>query len=94
MRPLTLLGQMLGHDVSGDDALLNALKLDGNAPELFKQVEVRLEGSRVYVKAQGLVLDRAWQLQAIDYKAAFVGSSDEIICTATAIADVRDISKA
>jgi hypothetical protein len=72
---------------------LNALNQDSNAPELLKKVEVRLDGSRVCVKAQGEVLDHAWQLHAIDYKAAFVKSADEIICTASAIADVRDISK-
>ena len=74
-------------------ALLNALNLDGNAPDLLKQVEVRLDGPRVCVKAHGAVLDRAWRLHAIDYKAAFVKSSDEVICTAIAVADVRDISK-
>jgi NTP pyrophosphatase (non-canonical NTP hydrolase) len=73
-------------------AVLNALNLDGNASDLLKQVEVRLDGRRVYVKAHDAVLDRAWQLHAVDYKAAFV-KSDEIICTASAIADVRDISR-
>lgn len=74
-------------------AVLNALNLDGNAPDLLKQVEVRLDGPRFCVKAHGAVLDSAWHLHAIDYKAAFMKSSDEIICTASAIGDVRDISK-
>jgi hypothetical protein len=67
--------------------------LDGSASNLHKQIEVRLDKSQVYVKAHGTVLNRAWQLHAIDYRAAFVKSSEEIICTATAVADVRDISK-
>jgi hypothetical protein len=35
---------------------------------------------------------RAWALNAIDYKVAFSRRSSEVICTATAIADVGDIS--
>ncbi|MGY3107251.1 hypothetical protein [Bradyrhizobium sp. LM6.9] len=84
----------LAETIAAKRAVLDALKLDGNSSKLLKQIEVRLDGSRVCVKAQGPVLDRAWHLHAVDYKAAFVLSPDEVICTATATADVRDISRA
>lgn len=58
-----------------------------------RQIEIRLEGSNVYVKASADVLERAWQLHAIDYRVAFAMLSGQIVCTANVIADVRDASK-
>ena len=73
--------------------MLNAVQLDATSPNFVRQIEVRLEGPHLYVKANADVLERAWQLRAIDYKAAFATLSDRIVCTASAIADVRDASK-
>ena len=44
------------------------------------------------MKAHGAVLDRAWHLHAIDYKAAFVGHPRNYMYRKV-VADVRDISK-
>ena len=74
-------------------AILGALGLNGESSELWKEIEVRLDvDNAIYVKAVKSVQQRAWALRAIDYKAAFTRSGDQVICTATAIADVIDIS--
>lgn len=79
--------------IAAKRAVLNAMQFDAMSPDFVRQIEIRLEGPRVYVKANADVLERAWQLHAIDYKAAFAMLSGRIVCTASAIADVRDASK-
>ncbi len=74
-------------------AILNALHLDPSSADLHLKLEIRLDGAQIYVKARDAVLERGWQLHAIDYKAAFVSASGQVICTASAIADIRDVSK-
>ena len=60
----------------------------------WSQIEVRLDtGSRVYVKVMNEIQARAWSLRAVDYKAAFNQAPGSVVCTVTAIADVRDVSK-
>jgi NTP pyrophosphatase (non-canonical NTP hydrolase) len=79
--------------VAAKKAILDALGLDREAPSLWSELQVRLDtGNRVYVKVSDSVQARAWQLRAIDYKVAFNRSATQIMCTATAIADVRDAS--
>lgn len=75
-------------------AILEALGADKDAQALWSQIEVRLDtGNRVYVKVVKDVQARAWSLRAVDYKAAFNQASGSVVCTVTAIADMRDISK-
>jgi phosphopantetheinyl transferase (holo-ACP synthase) len=80
--------------VAAKKAILDALGLDKDSPELWPAIEVRLDaGNRVYVKATKAVQERAWKLNAIDYKVAFSRSAIQVVSTATAIADLRDASK-
>jgi hypothetical protein len=80
--------------VAAKRAILEALGLGNDTPKFWPQLQVRLDTENlVYVKATNEVQDRVWSLHAIDYKAAFTGSSGQIICTATATADIRDVSK-
>jgi hypothetical protein len=79
--------------IAAKRAVLNALQLNATSVELLRKTEIRLNGARVCVKASGEVLDRAWQLHAIDYKVTFASAAGQIICTASAIADMRDVSK-
>jgi hypothetical protein len=84
----------IGETVAAKRAILEALGLCNETPEFHTQLQIRLDtGNRVYVKATKKVQARAWSLRAIDYKAAFTVSSAEIICTGTAIADMRDVSQ-
>lgn len=85
---------LVAETIAAKRAILDALGLKKDMPQFHKQIEVRLDGeNRVYVKAMKDVQDRMWSLHAIDYKVAFNTSSEQIICTATAIADVRDVSR-
>jgi hypothetical protein len=80
--------------VAAKRAILDALGLQKDASQFRSQLEVRIENrNRVYVKAMKDVQDRIWSLRATDYKVAFTTSSEQIICTATAIADMRDVSR-
>lgn len=80
--------------VAAKHAILEALGLEKSTPQFLAQIEVRLEGgSRIYVKATKDVQNRMWSLHATDYKVAFTALSGQVICTATAIADVRDVSR-
>jgi NTP pyrophosphatase (non-canonical NTP hydrolase) len=74
-------------------AILDALGLDPNAAECWSEIEVRLgAGNIVYIKATKSVQQRAWKLKAVDYKIAFSRDVNRITCTATAIADMRDMA--
>ncbi|MHC2717310.1 hypothetical protein ACVIWV_010380 [Bradyrhizobium diazoefficiens] len=74
-------------------AILDSLGLSKEAPALWSEIEVRLgAGNTAYIKATKSVQSRTWELKAVDFKVAFVGDKDEITCTATAIADVRDMA--
>ena len=74
-------------------AILDALGLDPNSAELWSEIEVRLgAGNIVYIKATKSVQQRAWKLKAVDYKIAFSRDANRITCTATAIADIRDMA--
>lgn len=80
--------------IAAKRAILDALGLDKNAPELSAALQVRLDtGNRVYLRMNKIVQDRAWELRAIDFKLAFSGTPDRLTSTATAIADMGDISK-
>lgn len=80
--------------VAAKRAILDSLGLEKTAAQLCTQIEVRLDtGNRVYVKATKTVQDAAWKLKAIDYKVAFSRAAEQFVCTATAIADMRDVSK-
>jgi NTP pyrophosphatase (non-canonical NTP hydrolase)/phosphopantetheinyl transferase (holo-ACP synthase) len=80
--------------VAAKKAILDALGLDKEAPHLWPEIQIRLDtANRVYVKVTKSVQEHAWQLQALDYKVAFNHSAAQVNCTATAIADMRDISK-
>lgn len=84
----------VGETIAAKKAILDALGVDKDNPSLWPAIQVRLDGSnRVFVKLAASVQERAWQLRAVDYKVAFNRSSDEVMCVATAIADMRDISK-
>ena len=74
-------------------AILDALGVDKESPALWSEIEVRLgAGNIAYIKATKSIQRRAWELKAVDFKVAFVGDKGEITCTATAIADVRDMA--
>jgi phosphopantetheinyl transferase (holo-ACP synthase) len=78
--------------VAAKKAILDALGLDKEAPALWAEIQVRLvTASRVYVKLAKSVQERAWQLRALDYKIAFNHSTTQVMCTATATADMRDV---
>jgi len=80
--------------VAAKRAILDSLGLEKASTQLCTQIEVRLDtGNRVYVKVVKTVQDAAWRLQAVDYKIAFSRAGERLVCTATAIADIRDISK-
>jgi phosphopantetheinyl transferase (holo-ACP synthase) len=84
---------LIAETVAAKRAILDALGMDKESSELWTEIEVRLDvGNRVYVKAMKSVQQRAWALRAIDYKIAFSRGASEVISTATAIADVSDIS--
>jgi phosphopantetheinyl transferase (holo-ACP synthase) len=79
--------------VAAKRAILDALGLDPNAAECWSEIEVRLgAGNIVYIKATKSVQQRAWKLKAVDYKIAFSREVNRITCTATAIADMRDMA--
>jgi hypothetical protein len=83
----------VGETVAAKKAILDALKLDKEACSLWAEIQVRLDtANRVYVKVTKSVQERAWELRALDYKVAFIHSAREVICTAMAIADLRDVS--
>jgi NTP pyrophosphatase (non-canonical NTP hydrolase) len=85
---------LIAETIAAKRAILDALGMDKESSELWTEIEVRLDvGNRVYVKAMKAARQRAWELRAIDYKVAFTRRSTDIICTATAIADVGDVSK-
>lgn len=86
--------QRMAYVLAAKRALLGALGLDSAANAYWPQIEVRLDDmNTLYVKAKNDALERAWALRAVDYKAAFIESAGSVLCTATAIADVRDVSK-
>jgi phosphopantetheinyl transferase (holo-ACP synthase) len=75
-------------------AVLDALGLDKNNPALWADIQVRLAtANRPYIKSWKSVQERAWQSHAVDYNVAFHQSSSDVMCVATAVADIRDISK-
>jgi NTP pyrophosphatase (non-canonical NTP hydrolase) len=78
--------------IAAKKALLNAMQLDVASPDFHRQFEIRLDGSSVSLRASAKVLERIWKLKAVDYKVAFTTVSGCTVCTASAIADVRDIS--
>jgi hypothetical protein len=83
---------LIAETVAAKRAILDALGLDKHSREHCADIELRLDaGNRVYVKTVRSVQQHVWALRAIDYKVAFSRNSSEIICTATAIADVGDI---
>jgi NTP pyrophosphatase (non-canonical NTP hydrolase) len=84
----------LAYVLAAKRALLGALGLDAAADTYWPQIEVRLDNLNTpFVKTKDKALDRAWALRAVDYKAAFIESAGSVLCTATAIADVADVSK-
>ncbi len=84
---------LIAETVAAKRAILEALGMDKGSPELWKEIEVHLEaGNRVYVKAAKFAQQRVWALRAIDYKVAFNRRGADVTCTATAIADVGDMS--
>jgi NTP pyrophosphatase (non-canonical NTP hydrolase) len=85
--------ECVGETIAAKRAILDALGLNKQSAEFGSEIEVRLDtGGRVYVKATNSVQQQAWKLRAIDYKVAFSTGAHETICTANAIADVRDVS--
>lgn len=79
--------------VAAKRAVLDALGLDKESRDAAMDVEVRLEtGNRIYVKTMRSAQKQASTLRAIDYKVAFSRNNTEVVCTATAIADVGDVS--
>jgi NTP pyrophosphatase (non-canonical NTP hydrolase) len=85
--------QLVEKTVAAKRALLSALGLT-EAGDKSTELELRLDpGGRVFVRAVGSVQQRIWVVRAADYKLAFATSPSQIICTATAVADVRDISR-
>ena len=80
--------------IAAKQAILEALGFDKNEQTLWAEIQVRLvAGNRPYIKVSKSVQERAWESHAIDYTVAFHGSATEIMCMATAIADIHDISK-
>ncbi|UFW88242.1 hypothetical protein BjapCC829_06555 [Bradyrhizobium barranii] len=80
--------------VAAKRAILDSLGLDKESCGLYSELEVRLDRTkRVYMKATKAVQERAWKLKAVDYRVAFTAVAGETICTASAIADLRDVSK-
>jgi NTP pyrophosphatase (non-canonical NTP hydrolase) len=80
--------------VAAKRAILDALELDRQSAALCSEIEIRLDsGSRVSVKNSKTVQEQAWRLHALDYKVAFSTAAQETICTAHALADVRDVSQ-
>jgi len=85
--------KLIAETVAAKRAILDALGMEKKSQEVCTEIELRLDvGNRVYVKTIKSVQQREWALRAIDYKIAFSPGSSEVICTATAIADVGDIS--
>lgn len=84
---------LIAETIAAKCAILDALGLDKESRELWEEIEVRLDAEkRVYVKATKSVQQRTWEIHAVDYKVAFTRTSTDIICTATAVADMRDAS--
>ncbi len=85
----------LGETIAAKNAILEALGLTKDDSQIQGQMNIWLhERNRVYVTAMKEVQQRAWALRALDYKVAFTRLSDQVICTATAIADVSDVRRA
>jgi len=85
---------LLAETVAAKQAILEALGVDKTAPAAWREIEVRLpSASTVSVKPKGAVRDQAFRLKAVDYKVAFNRVGTDVICTATAIGDIRDASK-
>jgi len=75
-------------------AILEALGLSKEKLMYWNQLQIWLQDEgRVCVKLTGEVQTQAWSILALDYKAAFTASSDQIFCTAAAIADPADLMK-
>jgi NTP pyrophosphatase (non-canonical NTP hydrolase) len=84
----------LAETVAAKKAILEALGLAPGSSEYRDQLSIWLEDdNRVYVTSIGEVQERAWSRRALDYKVAFTRSSNQVICTATAVADISDIRK-
>ncbi|HET7883146.1 MAG TPA: hypothetical protein VFL55_19835 [Acetobacteraceae bacterium] len=82
---------LVAETAAAKQAILEALGIDKNAPSSWSKIEVRLPSpATVSVKLKGLVRDQAFRLKAVDYKVAFNRVGTDVVCTATAIGDVRD----
>lgn len=85
---------LIAETAAAKQAILEALGIDKNAPTSWGEIEVRLPSrASVSIKPKGLVRDQALRLKAVDYKVAFNRVGTEVVCTATAIGDVRDALK-
>ena len=90
----TSCAEQIGAVIAAKRAVLEALGLPKTKLELYAQCAISFLGeSRISVKADGIVQERAWALHVVDYKAAFTTSADQVFCTVTAIADVVDANK-
>lgn len=84
----------LPETIAAKRAILGTLGLAADNPNYKNQLNIWIaNGNRVYVTSTLEVQERAWSLHALDYKVAFTRSSGQVICTATAIADINDIRK-
>jgi hypothetical protein len=84
----------IAETIAAKSAILEALGLAKDNPNYQEQVSVWLDNeNRVFVNSSHVVQQRAWFLRALDYKVAFTRSSDQVLCTATAIADIGDVRR-
>lgn len=83
----------LAETVAAKRAVLTSLGLDAASARLWPMLEIKLDpGGGVFVKTSAEVQERAWSLRAVDFKVAFTTTGEQVICTANAIADMRDVS--
>ncbi|MFN4281420.1 MAG: MazG nucleotide pyrophosphohydrolase domain-containing protein [Alphaproteobacteria bacterium] len=84
----------LAQVVAAKRALFEALGLSNPPVSMWLQVDIRVvDGNKISVSARGDVQERIWSMQVVDYKAAFVNMTDNVLCTIAAIADVEDLRK-
>ena len=83
---------LLAETVAAKHAVLSALGIDASHDKSKSEIDVRLDAqTRIHVRAKGKAQQRAWSLNAIDYKASFAKLDGQCVCSALAVADVRDL---
>jgi NTP pyrophosphatase (non-canonical NTP hydrolase) len=80
----------LGRLIAAKRAIMQALALDSRQ---FGELRLKLIGGRYpSVKASGSVQSEIWARNVITFQLAFVEDSAEVMCTATAVTDVKDVA--